>query len=837
MRLGIAIASACLALSVAAPADAAITSVFENTPTPVPCAVQPNGVRLCSQAASGAPRSTVHTFDSVPIDVTVAFPPAPSSGADGPYPLLMMFHGYGGTKFPLARMQPWLDHGFATFTMTARGFGESCGSAASRAADPVGCANGYIRLLDTRYEVRDAQQLSGLLYDEGHVDGSRVGATGRSYGGALSLALAALGDREMLPDGSLVPWTSPAGQPMRIAAAAPEIPWSDLAAALAPNGSTLDYVADAPYRGPTGVLKQSWENSLYAAGLPYFYPAPGADPDADFPGWHATMNAGEPYDDTSGDPLPPIADLRDELTTHHSAYYIDDSQPPAPLLISNGFTDDLFPPDEAIRFYNRTRTLYPDNPISLFFSSSGHRRAQNKLPDAAALAATEQAWMDYYVRGVGAAPSRGVQALTQTCPDSAPSGGPYVADTWADVAPGEVTIGGGAQQKIDPDAGSAAIGTAFDPMSGGGACATAPAADQTGTATYRGAPVPAGGYTLLGSPTVIADFTSTTAGSQIAARLLDVDPATDSETLVARGLWRPAAGGRPEHQVFQLHPNGYRFAAGHIVKLELLPEDSPYGRISNGQATIRVAHLWLRLPVAESPGSLGGLVRDPAPKVVPPGFTLARDFVPPASYARPMGAGPFHASLVPAFSPCSSPSENHGAPLSFGSCANPRQVSPDVTIGTQDTNGLESNSVGMVHLDVVRGDPSTPADEADVVVRASVTDVRDTLNLSDYTGELEGRLSVRITDQATGSGADEAGTVEDTPLSVAIPCGETPDPTSGGYCGVLTTVDAQIPGAVGEGRRSIWELGDVQVFDGGSDGLAATHDGNSLFARQGLFVP
>ena len=54
-----------------------------------------------------------------------------------------------------------------------------------------------------------------------------------------------------MPDGSLVPWTSPVdGHAMRIAAATPNIPWTDLAYSLVPNGGTLDYVADAPYNGP-----------------------------------------------------------------------------------------------------------------------------------------------------------------------------------------------------------------------------------------------------------------------------------------------------------------------------------------------------------------------------------------------------------------------------------------------------------------------------------------------------------------------------------------------------------------------------------------------------------
>ena len=82
----------------------------------------------------------------------------------------------------------------------------------------------------------------------------------------MSMSLAALKNRKMLPDGSLIAWQSPGGTPMQIAAATPEIPWTDLAYSLVPNGGTLDYVADAPYQGRTGVLKSSWENALYNYG-------------------------------------------------------------------------------------------------------------------------------------------------------------------------------------------------------------------------------------------------------------------------------------------------------------------------------------------------------------------------------------------------------------------------------------------------------------------------------------------------------------------------------------------------------------------------------------------
>ncbi len=66
----------------------------------------------------------------------------------------------------------------------------------------------------------------------------------------------------------------------------------------------------------------------------------------------------------------------DEITNYHSSYYVDDSQAPAPLLMSSGFTDDLFPVDEVIRFYNRTRANYPNTPMSIFAGSFGHARGQ-----------------------------------------------------------------------------------------------------------------------------------------------------------------------------------------------------------------------------------------------------------------------------------------------------------------------------------------------------------------------------------------------------------------------------------------------------------------------------
>ena len=116
-------------LLVPSTADAAISSVFGSQ---ISCAVQPSGQRFCG-AASGAGR--VASWDNVPIDTAVAFPPAPAAGADGPYPVIGIYHGWGGSKLALtgADAQRALSRGYAVFTMTDRGWGQSCGQQPSRA--------------------------------------------------------------------------------------------------------------------------------------------------------------------------------------------------------------------------------------------------------------------------------------------------------------------------------------------------------------------------------------------------------------------------------------------------------------------------------------------------------------------------------------------------------------------------------------------------------------------------------------------------------------------------------------------------------------------------------
>ena len=146
----------------------------------------------------------------------------------------------------------------------------------------------------------------------------------------------------------------------------------------------------------------------------------------------------------------------------------------------------------------------------------------------------------------------------------------------------------------------------------------------------------------------------------------------------------------------------------------------------------------------------------------------------------------------------------------------------------------------MIHLTLktVGENPINPdnGDQADVQITGSITDVRNQSDLSDYTGELRTVISLRITDRGSGPASDQPATAEDTVFGFNLNCSATTGP-EGGACNVATTADAVTSDFVREGKRTIWELGKVNVYDGGADSDADTAGDNTLFAEQGLFAP
>lgn len=599
-RRAIGLAGVALVVPVAAGAAAPL-GLVDCAPT--------QGVHACS--------GLVPTWDGVPLDVTVVLP---SARPGRPLPLVAEISGLGNSKWeyldPASKAYTdnafaWAKAGYAVLTYTPRGFWGSCGTPESRAANPGPCARGYLHLADTRYEVRDAQHLIGSLVDDGVADPRRIGVTGDSYGGGQSLALAALNDRTMLPDGSLVPWVSPRGRtPLRLAAAAPVIPWTDLVGAIAPNGRTrsVGVTPGLDVAEPVGVFKTSVANAIFAAtttaigpgqplgepsvpGRPMGYLAPpGVDPSADVASWVARADAGEPYRE------PFVQEVIGHLRAFRSAYGIDASTAPPPLYLGSGFTDDIFPVDEVLRYANRLHRDHPRVPTSLLLGDFGHQRAANKQADRDRLVAGIRGWLDFHVRGVGAAPAEGVVALSQTCPRARPSEGPFTASSFAALADGTTTLRAPAAGEVVSGSGDPETGRKVDPAAGGGdGCARVTADDAPGTVVLRAPAAGPGGTLLLGAPRLRASLRidGEPTSSQLAARLWDVDPRDGTQRLVTRGLLRPGGQG---DATFELRPNAYRFAAGHVAKLELSGADAPYGRPSNAAFRIAVRDLELVLP-------------------------------------------------------------------------------------------------------------------------------------------------------------------------------------------------------------------------------------------------
>ncbi len=571
----------------AASATAALAAPAAQAAPPLPfghICVPQDGVLFCPSASDS---ERVPSWDGVPLDVDVTLPPS----GDGPFPTIVMMHGWGGNKGSFERHSPegsynnvhYAQQGYAVVNYSARGWGRSCGAPDSRTSP--GCDRGWIRLADHRYEGRDTQYLLGLLVDQGVTKADAIGVTGVSYGGIQTLNLARLRNRVRMEDGSFVPWTSPNGTPLAIVAGFARWAGSDLAYALQPNGRFLDFRTPKPNDAirPGGVQKKSYIDLFYGAGLALgFYAPPGGPFNADITTWKALGDRGEPE---RSDALA----VGRELTGFHS--WAGLSGPSAALLVQNGWTDDIFPAPEALRVY-RTFAAAPGATLSLELGDLGHSRGTNLPAVDRLMTARANTFFAAYLKGQGTPPRHGsVLAFTQVCSASARSSARYRADNWERLHPKTVTMRHRGVLRMSSRGGSRATAKTIDPVGGGGACATVKAARAPGTASVeRRFRRP---FTMLGMPTVETRIRTKGRGGFIAARLWDVH--RGRQLLVSRGVYRLRDNQRGRI-VFQLFGNGWKFAKGHIAKLELLGRDPNYLRTSNFRFSVRFTQTRVDLP-------------------------------------------------------------------------------------------------------------------------------------------------------------------------------------------------------------------------------------------------
>ncbi|MGH2832368.1 MAG: CocE/NonD family hydrolase [Solirubrobacteraceae bacterium] len=624
-------------------------------------------VRFCE---GNGKSERVPSWDGVPLDVDVTLPPA--SDGSGPYPTIVMLHGWGESKTSFESQTPTGDgsityhynndyyarQGYAVVNYTARGFGNSCGDGGSPVAQTQisgECAKGFIRLADQRYEVRDTEYLLGLLVDEHIAKVGSLAVTGISYGGGQSVELAYLRNRircagsgdpytglgkdpcEHASENALVPWVSPAGTPLEITAAYARWPWSDLASALIPNGRFLDYDGatdgadgSSTSKSPIGVPIQSYTAGLFADGAKSGYDErPGENPEWDLTKDFALTNLGEP--ESTED-----QQIVNDIVAYHGGYGLPGT--PAPLLMESGWNDDLFPPRESLRVYDSVLASDPHAYVALQFGDVGHSRASNKpkvneyFNDQGAAFFAER----LQDKASAQAPAAGsVTTFTTTCPagpSGAPDGGPFEASSWKALQRGAVEFSSSSEQTITAPGGNPVFGVLFDPIfqdTEPNACKTVQAEDPLGTATYT---TISKGFTLMGLPTVIAKVSPTGTindDGQLDARLWDVSPA-GQQLLVSRGGYRLEEPS-PSQIVFQLHGNGYYFPAGDTVKLELITNDTPYYRAPNGAFTVAIKSAQMVLPTYEKPN--GEQIKPPE------SVNLPLPESPPASPAGPSSPG------------------------------------------------------------------------------------------------------------------------------------------------------------------------------------------------------
>ncbi|MCO1657799.1 alpha/beta fold hydrolase [Pseudonocardia humida] len=356
---------------------------------------------LTTGAAAAAPADEARTSEQrirtagADLDTTLYLP------ATLPAPAVLVAHGFGGSKATVdTDARELAARGFVALAWSARGFGTSTGQIALNAPDAeVADAVALVDWLAARPEVR--------------LDGPgdpRIGVTGGSYGGALSLMLA--------------------GYDQRVDALAPVITWNDLGQALFPNAAAAQAPpADTPAHGAfgaDGVFKSGWAGVFFSAGLG---PADtGQDPaGADAPGTGAALPSAPAAGTAPGGVVPPTggqpancgrftaevcAAYTEAATTGRlsaaTADLLGRSSPAtvtdritAPALIVQGEADTLFGLDQADA--NARQIAAAGGPVKVIWYSGGHDGTAPGEP----LREEIGEWFDFHLAGRGDDPGTG----------------------------------------------------------------------------------------------------------------------------------------------------------------------------------------------------------------------------------------------------------------------------------------------------------------------------------------------------------------------------------------------------------------------------------------------
>ena len=486
-----------------------------------------------------------------------------------PRPAVLLAHGFGGSKEgERARAQQLARSGYAVLTWSARGFGHSGGKIGLNAPDrEVEDVKHLVDWLAARPEVRlDAP------------GDPRVGITGASYGGAISLLGSAYDPR--------------------IDAVASQITWWNLADSLFPQGVRGGSAAD-------GVFKKLWAGLFFTTGSAGDLSAAGAAPSTKSPAGPADSAAEAAVG--CGRFLDELCAMYDRVaTTGHAdaeaVALLDRSSPSsvaarlkAPTLVVQGQQDSLFPLDQGDAI---ARAVAANGaPVDVDWFAGGHDGGTDTSERVDSRVTT---WFDRYLKDTGADTGAAFR-VTRTGGVDSTGFQAVLRGATADSYPGlagtgsrEVALTGAEQAFANPPG---AAPPAISTLPGIGALAQAASLggglslDFPGqNATFDSAPLGSALH-LTGQPAVAVHVSADRPDAVLFAKLYDLGPdgkQTLPQQLVAplRVTGADAAGGRTVQ--IALPAVDHDFPAGHRLRLVLASTDLAYASPAE-PATYRAA--------------------------------------------------------------------------------------------------------------------------------------------------------------------------------------------------------------------------------------------------------
>ncbi len=512
-----------------------------------------SGVRVSSKMITGTPEGST----PVELDTSLYVPDST------PAPAVLLTQGFGGSKRSLdAAARIFAERGYVALTYSARGFGQS---------------GGMIHFASPRYEVNDGKllidHLAGLKQVRKQAGKPQIAVAGASYGGGLSLLIAAADQR--------------------VEAVAADITWNNLSQALFPNfGGT-----------GSGVFKKLWAGFLFGNA----FPSSTSDLLAQATGGGGGDGAGDVAPglascgrfapdvcaayQASAETGTPNAAMRTLMRAASPATVLDRIH--APTLLTQGEQDSLFPLSEADA--NARGLAANGTPVRVVWRPGGHDAGSLGESQASTAAAS---WFGD-VFGGGASKVQQFEFTEQAGVVSAASGNAEQQTLRADGYPGiagtarntkTVVVRGRSQTIGSPAGGTPAVITSIPGLGGisgrfDRALSVLPSAPGQ-TANFL-SPLVRSPIKVAGQSTVRIVVTSRTAADvTLFAGLRDVDPGAASilpSQLVTPVRLTGMKPGAPRTVSVRLPSFVRNIPAGHRLQLSVSTSDFAYAGPSDAR--------------------------------------------------------------------------------------------------------------------------------------------------------------------------------------------------------------------------------------------------------------